>query len=170
MKPDANSAEIETRLRAVRPAGPSEALRQKALARARAAWREAPAPRLDWSMLRPWLAAAAVLALGLFVNGLLVPAQDTRTGVTAVARPGPVGTLGNPPWALAEGQCLTVPTPGHDLDLWLRQRDTDLRDLLCPEPPGGAPPPATPPSPQSNGRGPVTEGIASVTRVRVRAV
>jgi hypothetical protein len=165
METKLNPTETEATLRRVGPAAPTDALRERAIARAREAWRETPAVVGRWRHLTfcaPWLAAAAVLALGLFVNSLLVSSGSPRPeGATALA-PGRSEGQDGLPGALAEWRCFTFPEPGMALDEWLRESRTD-RDELLPEKPPASPPPPTPP-PQAEGRRGGTDEIAGAAR------
>lgn len=148
METKQNPLETEALLRRVRPLAPTEALRWQALARAREAWREGPAAVGGWGRLRPyapWLAAAAVLALGLFINSVLVSSGGSRPAEAAVLPPscseGQDGLTGG----LAEWRCVMLPRPSLSLDGWLRQRQAELDELLREKPPASQPPPTAPP-------------------------
>lgn len=131
-----HEAAVARQLQRARPAEPSAALRARVLATGRAAWHAGPAapavpPPAGWQLWRPsagWLAAAALLLLGLLLNHLLTAAP--ASGVAAM-RPAlqMAGDLPETGLTLGAVKFNTAPDSIAALRSWQAQRD-QLQTLL----------------------------------------
>jgi hypothetical protein len=148
MNPSDDPVDSLARLDRVRPASPPAALRERVLASAREAWRTPPAASGLWRLCRTqgsWLAAAAVLLLGCWLNGWLTAGATRPPVSSASVRPGAAMELEGVAGLLASRLRLARSAPGEEGELSLRERRAQVLELLQEQPSAGTAPSGVPP-------------------------